>query len=262
MKLEELNQIINFALDKNIHIVSDEIYSGTVFDSSRFISIMEALNKRDLQNSDISTQIHIVSSLSKDLGLPGFRIGLIYSNNETLIAAATKMSSFGLVSSQSQYLLSKILADKKFTTMYIKENQLRLKNRQKLLVSWLLEIGIKCLRSNAGLFCWIDMRHLLTSNTFEAETELWKRILYESGLNVSPGSSFHCTEPGWFRICFANMTKETLHLSIRRIKALVDSLECTLLQNYQQQNKVKSLEKNNLFCEHIRLPSLDSERDH
>lgn len=135
MKLEELNQIINFALDKNIHIVSDEIYSGTVFDSSRFISVMEALNKRDLQNSDISTQIHIVSSLSKDLGLPGFRIGLIYSNNETLIAAATKMSSFGLVSSQSQYLLSKILADKKFTTMYIKENQLRLKNRQKLLVS-------------------------------------------------------------------------------------------------------------------------------
>ncbi|CAI9763081.1 unnamed protein product [Fraxinus pennsylvanica] len=254
MKLEELNQLINFTLDKNIHIVSDEIYSGTVFDSPSFISIMEALNKKDLKNSGISTQIHIVSSLSKDLGLPGFRIGMIYSNNDTLIAAATKMSSFGLVSSQSQYLLSKILADKKFTTMYIKENQLRLKNRQKLLVSGLLEIGIKCLRSNAGLFCWIDMKHLLKSNTFEAETELWKRILYESGLNVSPGSSFHCTEPGWFRICFANMTKETLHLSIRRIKALVDSLECTLLQNYQQQHEVKSLGKNNLFCEHIRLP--------
>ncbi|KAL2529426.1 1-aminocyclopropane-1-carboxylate synthase 8 [Forsythia ovata] len=227
MNLDELNHLINFAMNKNIHIVSDEIYSGTVFDSPSFISIVEALTKKGLENTGISTQIHIVSSLSKDLGLPGFRIGMIYSNNEMLIAASTKMSSFGLVSSQSQYLTSRILADKRFTIKYIKENRQRLKKRHKLLVFGLQEFGIHCLNSNAGLFCWVDMRHLLKSNTFQAELELWKKILYESGLNISPGSSFHCIEPGWFRICFANMTKETLHLSLGRIKALVDSWECT-----------------------------------
>ncbi|KAK6130801.1 hypothetical protein DH2020_035466 [Rehmannia glutinosa] len=217
LSLEELNLLITFSINKNIHIVSDEIYSGTVFDSPRFVSILEALDPR------ISTRVHIVSSLSKDLGLPGFRIGLIYSNNETLISAATKMSSFGLISSQSQFLMSKILSDKRFIGKYVMENRKRLKNRRKMLVLGLEKSGIKCLESNAGLFCWVDMRPLLDSETFEAEMELWMKMVREFGLNVSPGSSCHCSEPGWFRVCFANMARETLELSVKRIRALVDS---------------------------------------
>ncbi|KAL6511203.1 1-aminocyclopropane-1-carboxylate synthase 3 [Orobanche hederae] len=220
LSIEELNLLITFSIDKNIHIVSDEIYSGTVFDSPRFTSILEAVDRK---NTSISTRIHVVSSLSKDLGLPGFRIGMIYSNNETLVSAATKMSSFGLISSQSQFLLSKILADKKFIKKYIVENRTRLKNRRNALASGLERIGIPCLESNAGLFCWVDMRHLLISDTFEAEMELWEKMVREYGLNVSPGSSCHCSEPGWFRVCFANMTREALDLSVQRIGALVDA---------------------------------------
>ncbi|KAL0361178.1 UNVERIFIED_CONTAM: 1-aminocyclopropane-1-carboxylate synthase 3 [Sesamum radiatum] len=222
LSIHELDHLINFAIDKNIHIVSDEIYSGTVFDSPRFISIMEAVKKKNLENTAIWSRVHIVSSLSKDFGLPGFRIGMIYSNSKTLIAAATKMSSFGLVSSQSQFLLSRILGDKKFTRNYIMENRNRLKSRRKTLVSGLNKNGIRCLENNAGLFCWIDMRCLLTSYTF-AELGLWRRIIFKYGLNMSPGSSFHCPEPGWFRVCFSNMSEETLDLAVRRIKALMDS---------------------------------------
>ncbi|XP_019229428.1 PREDICTED: 1-aminocyclopropane-1-carboxylate synthase 3-like [Nicotiana attenuata] len=224
MSRDELNNLITFAIAKNIHIVSDEIYAGTVFDSPKFISIMEALIDRKLEKSKMWNQVHIVSSLSKDLGLPGFRIGMIYSNNETLLAAATKMSSFGLISSQTQYLLSKILGDKKFIKRYIKENKNGLKTRREMLVSRLENSGIECLKSNAGLFCFVDMRHLLNSNTFEAEMELWRKILSDVGLNVSPGSSCHCSEPGWFRICFANMAEETLDLALQRISDFVSSM--------------------------------------
>ncbi|EYU36404.1 hypothetical protein MIMGU_mgv1a020853mg [Erythranthe guttata] len=225
LTLQELNHVITFSIEKNIHIVSDEIYSGTVFNSPQFISIFEALNKISFNNNNnqIWNRVHIVSSLSKDLGLPGFRIGAIYSNNETLIAAATKMSSFGLISSQSQFLLSRILSDKIFIKKYIKENRRRLRKRQRVLVSGLEKTGIRCLKSNAGLFCWVDMRHLLTGQTFEAEMDLWKKMVCGFGLNVSPGSSCHCNEPGWFRVCFANMEEETLDLSVQRIRALVDS---------------------------------------
>jgi 1-aminocyclopropane-1-carboxylate synthase len=224
MNRDELNHVIDFAITKKVHIVSDEIYSGTVFDSTSFISIIEALMDRNIDDThDLWNRIHIVYSLSKDLGLPGFRVGMIYSNNELVVAAATKMSSFGLVSSQTQFLLSNMLSDKKFTSKYIKENQKRLKRRMEMLVSGLRGAGIGCLNSNAGLFCWVDMRHLLSSDTFEAEKELSKRILFEVGLNISPGSSCHCCEPGWFRMCFANMSQETLKVAIRRIKAFVES---------------------------------------
>ncbi|XVF64244.1 hypothetical protein PTKIN_Ptkin09bG0152800 [Pterospermum kingtungense] len=244
MTRNELNQLITFAIAKNIHVISDEVFSGTVFDSPGFISIIEAAMDRNQENTDVWSRIHIVYSLSKDLGLPGFRVGMIYSNSETVVSAATKMSSFGLVSSQTQYLLSNMLANKKFTSKYMKENQKRLKKRKEMLVSGLKKSGIECLKGNAGLFCWVDMRHLLSSYTFQAETELWKKILCEVGLNISPGTSCHCTEPGWFRVCFANMSQGTLHVAMRRIKDFVErSSSCGGIGkiSYRHQNMSKLL---------------------
>ncbi|KAL2346514.1 hypothetical protein Fmac_000514 [Flemingia macrophylla] len=222
MTRSELNHLVDFAIHKNIHIVSDEIYSGTVFASPKFVSITGVLKERNSDNN-IWNRIHIVYSLSKDLGIPGFRVGMIYSNNERVVSAATKMSSFGLVSSQTQYLVANLLMDKKFTSKYMEETQRRLKRRKEMLVCGLRNAGIQCLKSNAGLFCWVDMRHLLTSATFEAEKELWIKILYHVGLNISPGSSFHCCEPGWFRLCFANMSEDTLKVAMQRMKAFTHS---------------------------------------
>ncbi|GAB4849132.1 1-aminocyclopropane-1-carboxylate synthase 3 [Ancistrocladus abbreviatus] len=221
---EELNLLISFIDSKCIHLISDEIYAGTVFDSPGFISAMEVLLEKKWAKSSVRDRVHIVYSLSKDMGLPGFRVGSIYSNDERVVSAATKMSSFGLVSSQTQHFLSAVLSDKKFTASYIMENKKRLKQRYEMLVSGLENSGIRCLKSNAGLYCWVDMRHLLKSKTFEAEMDLWKRILYQVRLNISPGSSCHCSEPGWFRVCFANMSEETLTLAMQRIKDFVDSI--------------------------------------
>ncbi|KAJ4723356.1 1-aminocyclopropane-1-carboxylate synthase [Melia azedarach] len=210
MTRDELNYIITFAAEKRIHIISDEIYSATVFDSpSSFISILEAVMDRNLDKTDLWNRIHVVY-ISKDLGMPGFRVGCIYSKNQTVVSSATKMSSFELVSSTVPNL----------------KNPLRheIKKRKEILVSGLKLAGVICLKSNAGLFCWVDMRHLLVSNTFEAEKNLWEKIIFEVGLNISPGSSFHCSEPGWFRICFANMTEETLQVAIQRTKVFVQSI--------------------------------------
>ncbi|RRT35449.1 hypothetical protein B296_00053263 [Ensete ventricosum] len=218
----ELDILVDFVVAKDIHLISDEIYSGTNFDSPGFISIAEATKGRD----NVSHRIHIVCSLSKDLGLPGFRVGAIYSENEAVVSAATKMSSFGMVSSQTQYLLAALLSDKEFTDKYLLENQKRLKERHDMLVEGLRRIGIRCLKGSAALFCWVDMRHLLKSNTFKGEMELWKKIVYQVGLNISPGSSCHCDEPGWFRVCFANMSEDTLTLAMQRFKSFVDSGDC------------------------------------
>ncbi|RWR77923.1 1-aminocyclopropane-1-carboxylate synthase 8-like protein [Cinnamomum micranthum f. kanehirae] len=222
----ELDMLLRFISAKGIHLISDEIYAGTVFAPPAFVSIAEALMEFD-DRDKVLNQIHIVYSLSKDLGVPGFRVGAIYSNNDLVVSAATKMSSFGLISSQTQHLLSAMLSDKKFTRNYIEENRKRLEERHNKLVMGLEKAGIGALESNAGLFCWVDMRHLLASNTFQGEIELWKKIVYEVGLNISPGSSCHCTEPGWFRICFANMSQETLTLSMQRLKAFAESIERT-----------------------------------
>lgn len=209
-----LEEILNFVTSKNIHFLSDEIYSGSSFFGSEFVSVAEVLQSRGYKDSE---RVHIVYSLSKDLGLPGFRVGTIYSYNDRVVTTARRMSSFTLISSQTQHLLASMLSDTDFTENYIKTNRERLRKRYHMIIDGLKNAGIKCLKGNAGLFCWMNLCPLLESNTRESELKLWNSILQEVKLNISPGSSCHCSEPGWFRVCFANMSEQTLEIALTRM---------------------------------------------
>ncbi|KAF5748505.1 putative acc synthase [Tripterygium wilfordii] len=210
-----LEEILNFVTRKNIHLVSDEIYSGSAFSSSEFISIAEILESRGYKDCE---RVHIVYSLSKDLGLPGFRVGTIYSYNDKVVTTARRMSSFTLISSQTQHLLASMLSNKEFTENYVKVNRERLRKRYDMIIEGLRNAGIECLKGNAGLFCWMNLSPLLETNTREGELSLWNVILNQVKLNISPGSSCHCSEPGWFRVCFANMSEQTLEIALKRIQ--------------------------------------------
>ncbi|XP_054824975.1 1-aminocyclopropane-1-carboxylate synthase [Prosopis cineraria] len=219
MGSETLKSVVSFINEKKIHLVCDEVYAGTVFGEHGFTSIAEIIEEQDVEcNRDL---IHIVYSLSKDLGVPGFRVGIIYSYNDDVVNCARKMSSFGLVSTQTQNLLASMLSDDEFVDRFLTESASRLAKRFRLFTRGLGQVGIKCLQSNAGLFLWMDLRHLLKKQETEAEMELWKTIIHEVKINVSPGSSFHCREPGWFRVCYANMDDLAVEVALTRIRSFV-----------------------------------------
>lgn len=214
MDKDTLKNIINFVNEKNIHLIGDEIYAATVFMEPEFVSISEVIEEVEC-NRDL---IHIVYSLSKDMGFPGFRVGIVYSYNDTVTNCARKMSSFGFVSSQTQHLVATMLSNDEFVDNFVAESKERLFKRHKYFTWTLSQIGICSLKSSAGLFIWMDLRKLLKEKTFEAEMDLWRVIINEVKLNVSPGSSFHCHEPGWFRVCFANMDGYTMEIALSRIR--------------------------------------------
>ncbi|XP_040988886.1 1-aminocyclopropane-1-carboxylate synthase-like [Juglans microcarpa x Juglans regia] len=218
---ETLRNIVSFINEKNIHLISDEIYAATVFSQPNFISISEIIEEEITCNRDL---IHIVYSLSKDMGFPGFRVGIVYSYNDAVVHCSRKMSSFGLVSSQTQHLIASMLSDDVFVDRLIAESAGRLEKRHGVFTRGLASVGIDCLNSNAGLFVWMDLRRLLKEQTFEAEMKLWRVIIDEVKLNVSPGSSFHCSEPGWFRVCFANMDDNTMDVALTRIRTFVNKV--------------------------------------
>ncbi|XP_071699362.1 1-aminocyclopropane-1-carboxylate synthase 7-like [Rutidosis leptorrhynchoides] len=213
-----LEEILEFVTRKNIHLVSDEIYSGSAFNADEFVSIAEVLESRNYKDAE---RCHIVYSLSKDLGLPGFRVGTVYSYNDQVVTTARRMSSFTLISSQTQFLLASMLSDKKFTQKYIKINRERLKKQYEMIINGLKKAGIECLKGNAGLFCWMNLSPYLAEPTIESELAIWKTIMHEVKLNISPGSSCHCSEPGWFRVCFANMSEDTLEIALSRISEFI-----------------------------------------
>nr|AAC49923.1 ACC synthase [Stellaria longipes] len=252
---DTLKKISTFIDQKNIHLVCDEIYAATVF-KAKTVSIADILLD-DHVNQDL---VHILYSLSKDLGLPGFRVVIVYSKDEMVVSAATKMSSFGLSSglyihtvirllqrlgeclvlplSQTQNLLATMLSDKKFTWNYIKINRERLKRRYEMIINGLKKVGIECLKGNGGLFCWMNLSPFLEKPTKEGELDLWSSIVNEVKLNISPGSSCHCSNPGWFRVCFANMDESmAVQLAMQRLQNFVGEYVADNMEKKQQWKK-------------------------
>lgn len=234
---ETQKTLVNFISEKQIHLICDEIYSSTTFSRPNFVSIAEIIEEVECNRN----LIHIIYSLSKDMGLPGFRVGIVYSYNDAVVNCGRKMSSFGLVSSQSQHFLASMLSDDEFIDHLLKTSSMRLAKRHQTFTGGLEEAGIKCLNSNAGLFCWMDLRPLLAEPTFEAEMVLWRVIINQVKINVSPGVSFHCAEPGWFRVCFANMDDETLEIALERMMIFVETTE---MRSEVPAKKTKQWQKN------------------
>ncbi|CAN6336519.1 unnamed protein product [Urochloa humidicola] len=223
-----LEDILDFvSRTDHLHLISDEIYSGSVFAAPDLVSVAELAAAR----AGVAARVHVVYSLSKDLGLPGFRVGAVYSYNDAVVSAARRMSSFTLVSSQTQRALAAMLSDAAFAARYVGANRSRLRERRDHVAAGLARAGIACLRGNAGLFVWVDMRPMLEEATVEGELRLWRRVVAEAKLNVSPGSSCHCSEPGWFRVCFANMSLETLDVALQRLCRFMERWNKRVLQN-------------------------------
>ncbi|KAJ0716713.1 putative 1-aminocyclopropane-1-carboxylate synthase [Helianthus annuus] len=167
-----------------------KVYVGTVTNSDEFVSIAEVIMEEPECNLDL---IQLVYSLFKDIGFPEFGVGIVYSYN----------------------------SDNKFIDAFIPESRIRLACRHDMFNRQLGQVGIGSLESKAGVFLWVDPRRFLKGPTFESEMTFWRIIIKELKLNVSPGQSFHCSEPGWFRVCFANTDDKTTMNALRRIKCFV-----------------------------------------
>ncbi|CAM6090256.1 unnamed protein product [Calypogeia fissa] len=215
-----LRLILDFVKEKDLHLICDEIYAGTTYGQSKFVS-MAGLSVSQLYSS----RVHIVYGLSKILGLPGYRVGLLYSWNSQVLDAARKLTRFSSLSTHTQQLLVALLSDKQFLRSYLSENQRRLGERWQLVRHGLEEAGMEFIECESGFFCWVNLGNLLDARTRDDELKLFKTLLYEVGINMTPGSACHCVESGWFRLCFALVDDKTIAVALNRIQQFAMSTE-------------------------------------
>lgn len=127
--------------------------------------------------------------------------------------------------------------------MFFPTNKRRLKEAQNLLVDRLADIGIPVLKSSGGLYVWADFRKFLKSQTFEAELELWQKLL-DRKLLISPGKAFYCYEPGWFRLVFSDSV-DKIYLCKLVLLSICHVIACKLWETLTLQ----------IMCSNLPIPS-------
>ncbi|HVR32548.1 MAG TPA: aminotransferase class I/II-fold pyridoxal phosphate-dependent enzyme, partial [Acidimicrobiia bacterium] len=204
----ELAEIIGWCRERNLHLVSDEIYALSVHDGSAFTSVAALTGLGD--------DVHVIWAVSKDFAVSGLRCGVLITENERLGNAVTGQAIWSGVSGRTQHLVTELLADHDWTDRYLAEMPQRLRRAHDVVTTALERAGIAHKRGQAGFFLMIDLRAELAEPTFDAERQLWRRMV-DNGVNLTPGAASRSSDPGLFRVCFAATPIESLPLGVERI---------------------------------------------
>jgi 1-aminocyclopropane-1-carboxylate synthase 1/2/6 len=193
---DDLREVLDTAAAPGLAVIADEIYANSVFGPEPFVGSY-GLHGSRLPAERICT----VWGFAKDFGLPGLKVGVLHTTDPQLRAAARELAYFAPVSTDTQVLLCRLLADEERTRLFLDEAVTRLRASYEHLAAGLDALGIEYLPAEAGFSVWADLSPWLPAATFEGEEALWRRLIDEARLSVLPGSGFAATDPGWFRIC-------------------------------------------------------------
>ncbi|EFY95481.1 1-aminocyclopropane-1-carboxylate synthase [Metarhizium robertsii] len=197
--------LMKFCQRHNIHLISDEIYACSTFDSgepsaTEFTSIL-AIDPEGLIDTE---RLHVTYGFSKDFGSAGLRIGAIITRSKAVEAAIRGVIRFHNPAGPSLAIGAAMLEDRKWCREFVELNRVKLKEAYGVATSGLKDIGVQYLAgSNAGFFLWIDLSPYLPTDLDgepNAEFALAKKLM-ANGVFLHPREE-HSLKPGWFRMVY------------------------------------------------------------
>ena len=210
-EIEELSKIL--IKNKNVYILSDDIYEHITYDDFKFFTIaqIKALKDRTLT----------MNGVSKSYSMTGWRIGY-GAGPKDIIKAVAKIQSQSTTnpSSISQAAAVEALNG---TQDFIKTRSDSFKERRDYVVETLNSInGLSCLKPSGAFYVFPNCKKLLGKKTkLKTDKEFVEKLLEKAEVAVVQGSAFGLE--GYFRISYAT-SMENLKKALDRIKSFCESL--------------------------------------
>ncbi len=188
MERSDLEEIAEVIRDKDIFVLSDEIYAELTYGKERHVSIAEI--------DGMYERTVIASGFSKTYAMTGWRLGYA-CGNEDIIRAMTKVHQFSIMSAPTtaQYAAIEALKNGDDDILMMREEYDR---RRRLIVDGFNKIGLKCFEPLGAFYCFPN----ITSTGMNSD-DFCERLLYSKKVAVVPGNAFGDSGEGFIRCSYA-----------------------------------------------------------
>lgn len=204
MSRDELADIVEVLKDKDIIVISDEIYSELVYGGPH-VSIASFPEMKD--------KTLVINGFSKAFAMTGWRLGYV-CGHPTLIEAMKKIHQYAIMCSPttSQYAAIEALrnSDDDVEVMVKEYNR-----RRRVMVDEFRKMGLSCFEPLGAFYVFPCIKSTgLTSDQFCEELLRSEKVL------VIPGNAFGECGDGFIRACYAS-SMENIREAMSRIARFV-----------------------------------------
>lgn len=191
LRAGELGEIGEFALRRNITVISDEIYESVVYEDHRHLSPASL-------SDEMRSRTVVVNSLSKTYAMTGWRVGYC-------AAPAPVISSMLLLLQQSSRGPAMFVQDAAAVALTGSQEAVQgmrheyAARRARVLAALEGLPRVRALPPEGGFFVMVDVRSFGTSSN-----DIRRRLLHDHGVAVVHGSAYGPGGEGTLRISFAS----------------------------------------------------------
>ena len=207
MEREDLEKIAKVVIEKDILVMSDEIYAELTYkDKHVSIASIEGMRERTI----------LINGFSKAYAMTGWRLGYACAPKE-LIQQMTKIHQFAIMCAPtiSQYAAVDAL---KNGDDDVKEMRDAYNQRRRFLINAFKKMGLECFEPFGAFYVFPCIKEFgMTSEEFAT------RFLQEEKVAVVPGTAFGACGEGFLRISYA-YSLENLKIAIERLERFVTRL--------------------------------------
>ena len=197
---EELQALADVCVEKNICVISDEIYEKLIYDTDDYTSIASL-------NSDIYDLTFTVNGVSKAYSMTGWRIGYAAGNAE--IMAYVKKLQDHSTSNPTSISQAAALAALKEPEEKVQAMRDIFRQRRELITSLFDSIPeVSYIRPQGAFYLFCDFSKLGPS------FDVAKKIIEDVNVAIIPGEGFGA--PGYMRLSYAT-SNERIEEGVKRI---------------------------------------------
>ena len=205
MTREELAPLVEVLKDKDIIVISDEIYAELSYDKPH-VSIASF--------PEIKEKTLVINGFSKSYAMTGWRLGYI-CGHPILLDAMKKIHQYAIMCSPTTAQFAAIEAlrngDESVTKMVKEYNR-----RRRVLVDGFRKLGLDCFEPLGAFYVFPCIK-----STGMTSDEFCEKLLLKEKVLVVPGNAFGECGEGFIRACYAS-SMENIIEALKRIERFLD----------------------------------------